>query len=153
MAEVGNIRIADEVVAKVAAKAALEIAGVHKMSGGVVDEVTKLLGKRNLGKGVKVEVGDRECSVDVYIIVDYGVSFPNVAVEVQQNIIKAITEMTGLKVLEVNVYIQDVNIAPVAQTSASAISGSATPQVICLLLVLCFLSLVLHNHLLSMALS
>ena len=80
------------------------------MSGGVVVEVTKLLGKRNLGKGVKVEVGDRECSVDVYIVVDYGVSFPNVAGEVQQNIIKAITEMTGLKVLEVNVYIQDVNI-------------------------------------------
>lgn len=110
MAEVGNIRISDEVVAKVAAKAALEIDGVHKMSGGMVDEVTKLLGKRNLGKGVKVEVGERECSVDVYIVVDYGVSFPSVAVEVQQNIIKAITEMTGLKVLEVNVYIQDVNI-------------------------------------------
>lgn len=110
MAEVGNIRIADEVVAKVAAKAALEIAGVHKMSGGMVDEVTKLLGKKNTGKGVKVEVGDRECSVDVYVVVDYGVSFPSVAMEVQQNIIRAITEMTGLKVLEVNVYIQDVNI-------------------------------------------
>lgn len=110
MAEVGNIRIADEVVAKVAGKAALEIAGVYKMSGGMVDEVTKLLGKKNTGKGVKVEVGDRECSVDVYIVVDYGVSFPAVAMEVQQNIIKAITEMTGLKVLEVNVYIQDVNI-------------------------------------------
>lgn len=110
MAEVGNIRIADEVVAKVAAKAALEIPGVYKMSGGMVDEVTKLLGKRNQGKGVKVEVGDRECSVDVYVIVEYGVSFPNVALEIQQNIIRAITEMTGLKVLEVNVYIQDVNI-------------------------------------------
>lgn len=110
MAEVGNIRIADEVVAKVAAKAALEIQGVFKMSGGMVDEVTKLLGKKNTGKGVKVEVGDRECSVDVYIVVEYGVSFPNVALEVQQNIIRAITEMTGLKVVEVNVYIQDVNI-------------------------------------------
>lgn len=116
MAEVGNIRIADEVVAKVAAKAALEIQGVYKMSGGVVDEVTKLLGKKNTGKGVKVEVGDRECSVDVYIVVEYGVSFPNVALEVQQNIIRAITEMTGLKVVEVNVYIQDVNIKDKSDT-------------------------------------
>lgn len=116
MAEVGNIRIADEVVAKVAAKAALEIQGVFKMSGGMVDEVTKLLGKKNTGKGVKVEVGDRECSVDVYIVVEYGVSFPNVALEVQQNIIRAITEMTGLKVVEVNVYIQDVNIREKAET-------------------------------------
>lgn len=116
MAEVGNIRIADEVVAKVAAKAALEIQGVYKMSGGVVDEVTKLLGKKNTGKGVKVEVGDRECSVDVYIVVEYGVSFPNVALEVQQNIIRAITEMTGLKVVEVNVYIQDVNIKDKSET-------------------------------------
>jgi len=115
MAEVGNIRIADEVVAKVAAKAALEIQGVFKMSGGMVDEVTKLLGKKNTGKGVKVEVGDRECSVDVYIVVEYGVSFPNVALEVQQNIIRAITEMTGLKVVEVNVYIQDVNIREKAE--------------------------------------
>lgn len=110
MAEVGNIKISDEVVAKVAAKAALEVSGVFKMSGGVVDEMTKLLGKRNQGKGVKVEVGERECSIDAYIIVEYGVSFPNVALEVQQNIIRAITEMTGLKVVEVNVYIQDVNI-------------------------------------------
>ena len=54
MAEVGNIRIADEVVAKVAAKATIEIDGVYKMSGGVVEEVSELFGKKTLGKGVKV---------------------------------------------------------------------------------------------------
>ena len=110
MAEVGNIRIADEVVAKVAAKATVEIDGVYKMSGGVVEEVSELFGKKTLGKGVKVEVGERECSIDVYLVVEYGAIFPEVASNVQQSIIKNITEMTGLKVMEVNVYIQDIHI-------------------------------------------
>ena len=85
-----NIRIADEVVAKVAAKATIEIDGVYKMSGGVVEEVSELFGKKTLGKGVKVEVGERECSIDVYLVVEYGAIFPEVASNVQQSIIKNI---------------------------------------------------------------
>lgn len=110
MAEVGNIKIADEVVRIVASKAAMEISGVYKMSGGVADEVNKIFGKKNQAKGVKVEVGEKECTVEAYIIVEYGVSIPEVAGSVQQNIIRAITDMTGLKVVEVNVVVQDVHI-------------------------------------------
>lgn len=107
--EVGNIKIADEVVAVVAAKAALEIPGVYKMSGGVADEVNKIFGKKKLGAGVKVEIGETECTVDAYLIIEYGVSIPEVAGNVQQNVIRAITELTGLKVVEVNIYVQDVH--------------------------------------------
>ncbi len=110
MAEVGNIKIADEVVRIVASKAAMEVNGVHKMSGGVADEVNKIFGKKNFAKGVKVEVGEKECTVEAYIVVEYGVSIPEVAGGVQQNIIRAITEMTGLKVVEVNVIVQEVHI-------------------------------------------
>lgn len=110
MAEVGNIKIADEVVRIVASKAAMEISGVYRMSGGVADEVNKIFGKKNLAKGVKVEVGEKECTVEAYIVVEYGVSIPEVAGSVQQNIIRAITDMTGLKVVEVNVVVQDVHI-------------------------------------------
>jgi uncharacterized alkaline shock family protein YloU len=110
MAEVGNIKIADEVVRIVASKAAMEISGVYKMSGGVADEVNKIFGKKNQAKGVKVEVGEKECTVEAYIVVEYGVSIPEVAGSVQQNIIRAITDMTGLKVVEVNVVVQDVHI-------------------------------------------
>ena len=106
-----NIRIADEVVAKVAAKATIEIDGVYKMSGGVVEEVSELFGKKTLGKGVKVEVGEKECSIDANIRVEYGVRIPDVAVAVQQKILKAVTDMTGLKVVEVNVYVQDIYVA------------------------------------------
>lgn len=110
MAEVGNIKISDEVVGVIAAKAATEVEGIHKMSGNVADEVNKLLGKRNSTKGIKVEVGEKECTVDAYVVVEYGVPIPQVAGDVQQNIIRAITIMTGLKVVEVNVYIQDIHL-------------------------------------------
>ena len=110
MTELGNIKISDEVVRIVAAKAAVEVDGVYKMSGGVADEVNKILGKKNLASGVKVEVGEKECSIDAYIVVEYGVSIPEIAEKVQESIVKAITELTGLKVVEVNVYVQDVYI-------------------------------------------
>lgn len=116
MAEVGNIKIADEVVRIVAAKAAVEVEGVHKMSGGVADEVNKIFGKKNQAKGVKVEVGEKECTVEAYIVVEYGVSIPEVASAVQQNVIRAITTMTGLNVVEVNVIVQDIYIPKEAQT-------------------------------------
>lgn len=120
MAEVGNIKISDEVVGVIAAKAATEVEGIYKMSGNVADEVNKLLGKRNSTRGIKVEVGEKECTVDAYVVVEYGVPIPQVAGDVQQNIIRAITVMTGLKVVEVNVYIQDIKLP-----SAPKLEGAA----------------------------
>lgn len=110
MTELGNIKISDDVVRIVAAKAAMEVEGVYKMSGGVADEVNKILGKKNLASGVKVEVGEKECSIDAYIVVKYGLSIPEIAEKVQENIVRSITDLTGLKVVEVNVYVQDVHI-------------------------------------------
>ena len=110
MVELGNIKIADDVVKVVASKAATDVKGIYKLAGGVADEVNKILGKKRLTHGVKVEVGEKECSIEAHIIVEYGFSIPDVAVDVQEAIIKSVTELTGLKVVEVNIYVQVVKI-------------------------------------------
>lgn len=104
----GSIRIADEVVRIVAGLAATEVPGVAGMSGGVVGGITEMLGRKNMSKGVKVEVGEKEAAVDLYVVVDYGVRIPEVAARIQEAVKKAIEEMTGLSVVEVNVNIQGV---------------------------------------------
>ncbi len=104
----GKITFANEVVAIIAALAASEVKGIAGMSGGVVEGFAERLGRKNLTKGVKVEVGNEEAAVDVYVIVEYGVKIHNVAYEIQDTVKKAIETMTGLRVVEVNVYVQGV---------------------------------------------
>lgn len=104
----GSIRIANEVVGVIAGLAAMEVKGVYGMSGGMVDGITELLKKKNLAKGVRVEVGEKEAAIDLSIIVEYGSKIPEVAVAVQENVKRAIESMTGLVVVEVNVHIQGV---------------------------------------------
>ncbi len=105
-----EIKIADDVVAVIAGVAVSEVSGVASMAGGFAGGITEVLsGKKNLAKGIKVEVGDKETKVDVNIIVEYGVRIPDVAFEIQNRVKKAVETMTGLKVLEVNVHVQGVN--------------------------------------------
>lgn len=110
MSDLGNIRISDEVVKTLVAKVAVEVEGVYKLAGGVVDEVSKMLGKKRLTNGVKVEVGEKECSIEVYIVVEYGYRIPEVAEEVQKVILESVSNLSGLKVVEVNVYVQNVKV-------------------------------------------
>jgi len=105
---VGNVRIADDVVAIIAGMAATEVPGVAGMSGGLVGGIAEILGKKNLSKGVKVEVGEREAAVDLYMIMEFGARIPDVALEVQEKVKQAIEAMTGLEVVEVNVHVQGV---------------------------------------------
>ncbi|MCR4442228.1 MAG: Asp23/Gls24 family envelope stress response protein [Peptococcaceae bacterium] len=104
----GSIRIADEVVAIIAGLAASEVKGVAGMSGGIVGGITEFVGKKNPSKGVKVEVGEKEAAVDIFVIVEFGARIPEVANEIQRSVKKAIENMTGLTVVEVNVHVQGV---------------------------------------------
>ena len=106
--EIGSIRIANEVVSVIAGLAATEIEGVAGMSGGIAGGIAEALGRKNLSRGVKVEVGEEETIVDIYLIVHYGVRIPDVAFEVQDSVKKAIERMTGLRVLKVNIHVQGV---------------------------------------------
>ncbi len=107
----GAIRIANDVVAVIAGLAATEIDGITGMSGSVAGGIAEMLGRRNLSRGVKVEVGEREAAVDLFVIVDFGVRIPDVALRVQENVKQAIESMTGLAVIEVNVHVQGVSFA------------------------------------------
>lgn len=107
--ELGELRIANEVVGIIAGLAATEVEGVAGMSGGVAGGIAEMLGRKNLSKGVKVEVGEEQAAVDLFIIVQYGVRIPDVAWQIQENVKRAIEGMTGLQVVEVNVHIQGVN--------------------------------------------
>lgn len=107
--ELGQIKIADEVVAIIAGLAASEVEGVAGMSGGIAGGIADMLGKRNLAKGIKVEVGDRQTAVDIYVVIKYGARIPDVAWRIQENCKHAIESMTGLEVTRVNVHVQGIN--------------------------------------------
>lgn len=108
--DAGVVRISDDVVAVIAGLAASEVAGVAGMGGGggLAGSVSEMLGKKNLSKGVKVQVGDKQVAVDLYIIVEHGARIPVVARTVQENVKNAIANMTGLEVVEANVHVQGV---------------------------------------------
>lgn len=108
--EYGDVKIANEVVAIIAGLAATEVEGVAGMSGGITSGISDMLGMKNLSRGVKVEVGEKECAIDIFVIVEYGSKISEVAFGVQENVKEAVETMTGLKVIEVNVNVQGVNI-------------------------------------------
>ena len=107
--ELGAIHIADEVVSIIAGLAATEVGGIASMSGGIAGGIAETLGRKNLSKGVKVEVGEQETTVEMYLIVEYGSRIPDVAWAVQDTVKKAIETMTGLAVVNVNIHVQGVS--------------------------------------------
>ena len=107
--EGGKIVFATDVIATIAALAAADVPGVAGMSGGMVEGITEMLGRKNLTKGVKVEVGTEEAAVDVSVIIKYGYRIQDVCSQIQQAIRGAVETMTGLRVVEANVYVQAVN--------------------------------------------
>ena len=106
----GEVRIADEVVAIIAGLAATEVDGVDSMAGNITNELVGKLGMKNLSKGVKVEVTEEHVSVDLSLNIKYGYNIPYVSERVQDRVKSAIENMTGLTVLDVNIRIAGVNI-------------------------------------------
>lgn len=109
--ELGKIQIADEVLQIIAGLAASEVPGVVGMSGSFAGGLTEqLLGRKNLSKGVKVEFGDgdKQCAVDLSVVLDFGVNIPETCIVIQENVKQAIESMTGLRVLAVHVHVSAV---------------------------------------------
>ena len=108
--ETNTIKISDDVVAVIAGKAVADAPGVFAMAGGFAGGISEVLsGKKNLSKGIKVDVGEKETKIDVNIIVEYGSRIPDVAFDIQNRVKTAVEGMTGLKVVAVNVHVQGVN--------------------------------------------
>ena len=109
--QVGDVRVADEVVAIIAGLATTEVEGVSSMAGNITNEIVSKLGMKNLSKGILVEVMENEVKVDVAINIAYGDSIPDVSAKVQDKVKSAIENMTGLTVAVVNVRIASVDMA------------------------------------------
>lgn len=108
--EENGIKISDDVVAVIAGVAVSEVPGVAGMAGGFAGGISEVFsGKKNLAKGIKVEISDNDTKIDVNIIVEYGTRIPDVAFQIQTRVKKAVESMTGLNVEEVNVHVQGVN--------------------------------------------
>ena len=109
--QVGDVRVADEVVAIIAGLTTTEVEGVSSMAGNITNEIVSKLGMKNLSKGILVEVMENEVKVDVAINISYGYSIPEVSSKVQDKVKTAIENMTGLNVAVVNVRIASVDMA------------------------------------------
>ncbi len=106
--KIGEVQIADDVVAIIAGLAATEVEGVDSMAGNITNELVAKLGMKNLSKGVKVELTEEHVSVDLSLNIKYGYSIPAVSEKVQEKVQNAIENMTGLTVLDVNIRIAGV---------------------------------------------
>ncbi len=106
--DVGQVQIADEVIAVIAGLAATDTEGVQKMSGNITNEIVSKLGMKNLSRGVKVSIDGEQVDVELNLILKYGVSIPKTCQEVQEKVKGAIETMTGLTVNEVNIRIAGI---------------------------------------------
>ncbi|HIW59881.1 MAG TPA: Asp23/Gls24 family envelope stress response protein [Candidatus Anaerobutyricum avicola] len=106
--DVGQVQIADEVIAVIAGLAATEVDGVQQMSGNINNELVSKLGMKNLSRGVKVSIDGEQVDVVLNLILKYGVSIPKISREVQEKVKGAIETMTGLTVNEVNIRIAGI---------------------------------------------
>ncbi|MBQ5735980.1 MAG: Asp23/Gls24 family envelope stress response protein [Lachnospiraceae bacterium] len=107
--QIGEVQIADEVVAIIAGLAATEVEGVASMAGNITNELVSKLGMKNLSKGVKVAVAPGSVTVDLALNLEFGYSIPVVSAKVQDKVKSAIETMTGLNVSEVNIRIASVS--------------------------------------------
>ncbi len=122
----GRVVFAEDVLATIATLAASEVEGFYGMGGSAIAGFTEKLGKKSYTKGVKVEVGTEECAVDLSVVIRYGYRIQNVCVQIQKAIKNAIETMTGLTVVEVNIYVQSVFFRP--EKEAEAGTGADSPR-------------------------
>ena len=105
----GTVKIADDVVAMIASLAASEVDGVSSMVGNITNELMSKVGVKNLTKGVKVDVFEKEVRCDIAVTLEYGYNIPATCQKVQEKVKSAIENMTGLTVTDVNIRIAGVN--------------------------------------------
>ncbi len=107
----GSVKIADDVVAMIAALAATEVEGVAAMAGNITHELMNRMGYKNLARGVKVEVYNKKVKVDLSVVIEYGYNIPVTGQKIQVKVQNAIESMTGLEVTDINVRIVGVSVA------------------------------------------
>ncbi|SEB71693.1 Uncharacterized conserved protein YloU, alkaline shock protein (Asp23) family [Nocardioides exalbidus] len=111
----GRTTIADTVVSKIAGLATKEVSGVYALGGGTARAVGAIRERipgssTNHSQGISVEVGEKEAAIDIQLVAEYGVAIADLAAGIRSNVIAAVERMVGLRVVEVNIEVQDVHI-------------------------------------------
>ncbi|MGM0413920.1 MAG: Asp23/Gls24 family envelope stress response protein [Bacillota bacterium] len=106
---IGNIWISDDVIGIIASLTVVEIEGVYSMSGGFARGLANVLGKNDLSRGVKIEKDNKNVKVELYLILEYEYSIPDLAWKIQDKVKRTVEAMTDLNVIEVNIHVQGVN--------------------------------------------
>ena len=97
----GQVKISNEVIATIAALAALEVEGVETNTT-LTDKILK-------NNGVKIQIEEEDVNLDIMVMIDYGISIPEIAFKIQENVANTVETMTGLKVSQVNIHVQGIN--------------------------------------------
>lgn len=125
---IGNIKISVDVVSTIAGIATSEVEGVAGMYGTFAGGIAEMLGaKKNPAKGVKVDMSETSVTIDLYIVVDYGVRIPELSWEIQENVKNSVETMTGLDVLKVNIHIEGVSFEKETEESIELDSSVSEP--------------------------
>jgi len=103
-----NLTVSDEVISTIVEKTVMSIPGIYDINGGIIDGITNMLGSKRM-RGIKVDIDNKSVSIDIYVIVEYGVKIPDIAWDIQDKVKKIIEDMTGLNVTAVNIHIQGIN--------------------------------------------
>lgn len=106
----GTVKIADDVVAMIAALAATEVDGVAAMNGNVANELLSKVGVKGLAKGVRVDIYNKKVKVELAVVIEYGFNIPATCQQVQNKVKSAIENMTGLDVTDVNIRIAGIHV-------------------------------------------
>lgn len=109
-AKLGKVEISPEVIEVITSLAAAEVEGVATMRGNFATGVAEKLGRKSHGKGVKVDLGEDGIAVDVYVVMNYGVSIPDVAKKIQDNIHQTLRTMTAIDLHAVNVHVVGIQL-------------------------------------------
>lgn len=115
--DMGEIKISEEVVLVVAGLAVSEVDGVS-VANSLTDSVVEKFVRKNYGKGIRIEMTDKEVSVDVHVVVEYGIKIPDVAWELQETVKKNIETMTNLTVSGVNIFVEGIVVEREPKTDA-----------------------------------
>ncbi len=110
--ELGNIHISEDVLAVIAAAAALEVEGVSALAANLGSDIAELLGKKNLAKGVRVQTEGDQVTIEISVMIRYGYSIPEVAKAVQEAVSSSVESMSSLSVQAVNVNVSGISLEP-----------------------------------------
>jgi uncharacterized alkaline shock family protein YloU len=108
--KLGKVEISPEVIEVITSLAAAEVEGVATMRGNFASGVAEKLGRKSHGKGVKVDLAEDGISVDVFVVMNYGVSIPDVARKIQDNIHQTLKTMTAIDLNAVNIHVVGIQL-------------------------------------------